>query len=74
MEITKDQNGSHEIQKGIFIYKYPYESEKQFEKQYQIRLIDSICKKHLRGKNEKTYMITLQTGLNETNEVSSILI
>jgi hypothetical protein len=70
LEITKDQNGSHEIQKGIFIYKYPYESEKQFEKQYQIRLRDSICKKHLRGKNEKTYMITLQSGLNETNEVS----
>lgn len=70
LEITKDQNGSHEIQKGIFIYKYPYESEKQFKKQYQIRVRDSICKKYLRGQNKNTYMKTLQTGLNETNEIS----
>ena len=64
--IKKDQNGSHEIQKGIVIYQYPYNNQKQFQKQTQIRLRDSIFKIHLRGKNKDSYMITNLNGLNET--------
>ena len=67
LNIKKDQNGSHEIQKGILIYKYPYYSPKQFKKQNQINIRDSICKKYLRGKKNISYMITVKNGLNETN-------
>lgn len=66
LTIKKDQNGSHEIQKGIVIYKYPYSNQKQFQKQKQIRLRDSIFKIYLRGKNKDSYMITNLNGLNET--------
>jgi hypothetical protein len=73
LEITKDQNGSHEIQKGIFIYKYPYVRKEQFEKSYQIKIRDSICKKYLRGKNKNSYMKTLLNGLNETTSETSMI-
>lgn len=66
LNIKRDQNGSHEIQKGVLIYKYPYYDQKQFKKQFQIKIRDSICEKYLRGKNDTSYMITVKNGLNET--------
>ena len=33
LSIKKDQNGPHEIQQGLFIYKYPYINQKQFSKE-----------------------------------------
>tara|TARA_B100000497_G_C7635008_1_gene381685 strand:+ start:255 stop:1292 length:1038 start_codon:yes stop_codon:yes gene_type:complete len=66
VDIKKDQNGSHEIQKGIIIYQYPYYNQKQFEKNIQIKIRDSICKKHLRGKKNNSYMVTVKNGINQT--------
>tara|TARA_B100001287_G_scaffold70393_1_gene58012 strand:- start:19857 stop:20894 length:1038 start_codon:yes stop_codon:yes gene_type:complete len=69
VDIKKDQNGSHEIQKGIIIYKYPYYDQKQFERNILIKIRDSICKRYLRGKKDSSYMITARKGINEINFV-----
>ena len=73
LDIMKDQNGSHEIQKGIVIYKYPYYNQKQFDKNIQIEIRDSICKKYLRGNKHNSYMQTVINGVNETNSVPCVL-
>ena len=50
LEIKKDQNGSHEIQKGIVIYQQPYINETQFHLNNILKTKDSIGEKYLKGK------------------------
>ena len=54
--MKKDQNGTHEIQKGIVIYNSPYTRENQFYS-YQQQVRDSISKIYLKGKTKDSYMI-----------------
>ncbi len=63
LEMKKDQNGTHEIQKGIVIYKTPYYSESQFTIEHQQKLRDSISKIHLIGKTKDSYMISRNDDL-----------
>jgi len=73
LSIKKDQNGPHEIQQGIFIYKYPYINQKQFSKEYQLRTRDSICEVYVTGKNPETYMEVRKDGLNKTSTNTSLI-
>jgi len=73
VQIKKDQNGSHEVQKGILIYKQIYYHQRQFDKANLIKTRDSICYKYLRGKNNTTYMKTQESSLYQIeNKVLTI--
>ena len=63
LEMKKDQNGSHEIQKGIVIYNSPYTSENQFTVNYQQQIRDSISKMYLKGTTKDSYMISRNDDL-----------
>ena len=63
VEMKKDQNGIHEIQKGIVIYYSPYKSENQFTINYQKQARDSISKMYLKGKTKDSYMISRNDDL-----------
>mgnify|MGYP006259823631 FL=1 len=63
LEMKKDQNGSHEIQKGIVIYNSPYTSENQFTINYQQQIRDSISKMYLKGTTKDSYMISRNDDL-----------
>lgn len=67
LEIQKDQNGSHEIQKGIILYETPYLNKNQFDGDFIIRLNDSIGKKFLLGKDSSSFIQTVK------NDFSSII-
>jgi hypothetical protein len=73
LTIKKDQNGPHEIQKGLVIYKYPYYDKSQFTKEYQIKKRDSIGEKHLKGKQNDSYMKTIVNDIYETSASSSLI-
>ena len=61
--MKKDQNGTHEIQKGIVIYNSPYNSENQFTTSYQQEVRDSVSKIYLKGKTKDSYMISRNDDL-----------
>ena len=63
LEMKKDQNGTHEIQKGIVIYNSPYTSENQFTINYQQQIRDSISKMYLKGTTKDSYMISRNDDL-----------
>ncbi|MDA8556664.1 DUF4837 family protein [bacterium] len=48
LEIQKDQNGSHEIQKGIILCQEDYKNKNQFEKSKILSLKDSLGKAYLK--------------------------
>jgi len=73
LSIKKDQNGPHEIQKGLVIYKYPYYDKNQFTKEYQIKKRDSIGEKHLKGKLNNSYMKTIVNDIYETSASSYLI-
>ena len=58
LEMKKDQNGTHEIQKGIVVYTYPYYSESQFSINYHKEKRDSIGLHFLKGRESNSYMST----------------
>ena len=68
LEIKKDQNGSHEIQKGIVIYQQPYINETQFNLNNILKTKDSIGEKYLKGKKNKSYMTTSKNDISEIND------
>tara|TARA_X000000950_G_C13869822_1_gene642397 strand:- start:1126 stop:2136 length:1011 start_codon:yes stop_codon:yes gene_type:complete len=70
LEIKKDQNGSHEVQKGIVVYQNPYINENQFNQNYILKLKDSIGEKYLKGKKKKSYMITSKNDISEISDTS----
>ena len=70
LEIKKDQNGSHEIQKGIVVYQKPYINENQFNQNYILKIKDSIGEKYLKGKKKKSYMITSKNDISEISDTS----
>lgn len=63
LEMKKDQNGTHEIQKGIVIYNSPYTSKNQFTINYQQQIRDSISKMYLKGTTKDSYMISRNDDL-----------
>ena len=70
VEIKKDQNGSHEIQKGIVLHQSLYFSKDQFLKNNLLKIRDSIGKKFLHGKKNNSYMITSKNSINVTTDSS----
>tara|TARA_Y200000002_G_scaffold41974_3_gene30496 strand:- start:4155 stop:5177 length:1023 start_codon:yes stop_codon:yes gene_type:complete len=70
LEIQKDQNGPHEIQKGIIIYQSPYINKDQFQKNNILNCRDSIGEKFLLGKKNNSYMITSKNSINEITDSS----
>ena len=70
LEIQKDQNGSHEIQKGIILYETPYLNKSQFEGDFIISLNDSIGKKFLLGKDSSSFMQTAKTDFSSVIDTS----
>tara|TARA_Y100000385_G_C13096434_1_gene641611 strand:+ start:2560 stop:3576 length:1017 start_codon:yes stop_codon:yes gene_type:complete len=70
LEIKKDQNGSHEIQKGFIVYQSNYLNENQFQKKNILKFRDSIGKRFLYGKKNNSYMITSKNGINEITDSS----
>ena len=70
LEIQKDQNGSHEIQKGIVMYQDNYINENQFEKRNIILVKDSIGKVYLNGKSNNSFMKTVENEISKTIDTS----
>ena len=70
LEIQKDQNGSHEIQKGIVMYQDKYINENQFEKKNIILVKDSIGKVYLNGKSNNSFMKTVENEISKTIDTS----
>ena len=70
LEIKKDQNGSHEIQKGIILYYAPYINENQLQKNNILKCRDSIGKKFLHGKKNNSYMTTSNNDINIVTDSS----
>jgi len=56
--IKNDDYGDHEIQQRIFVYSYPYNDQALFTQKKQINIRDSICKIHVKGRLENSYMTT----------------
>ena len=73
LEIQKDQNGSHEIQKGIILYHSPYINKNQFHKNNILKNRDSIGEKFLHGKKNNSYMATSNNGVNIITDSSFYL-
>jgi len=57
-KIKKDDLGDHEIQQRLFIYSYPYNNKSLFTQKRQIHIRDSVCKIHVKGRLENSYMET----------------
>ena len=68
LTIDKDQNGKHEIQKGLIIYEYDYVDEAQLSLKNQILFRDSIFKQHILGKTTDTFMETRKDNLGNFSE------
>lgn len=47
-----------DLMEGILVYYYPYEGEKQFEKEALLEKRDSVLKKYIPGPSEGSYMTT----------------
>ena len=70
LEIKKDQNGPHEIQRGIVIYQKPYKNQHQFSKESYIKLKDSIGKRFLKGEKKKSFMTTSKNNISQLTDSS----
>jgi len=73
LEIQKDQNGSHEIQKGIVLYQEDYKNKNQFEKSKILSVKDSLGKIYLRGKRDNSFMKTVENEISKTVDTSFYL-
>jgi hypothetical protein len=73
LEIQKDQNGSHEIQKGIVLYQEDYKNKNQFEKSKILSVKDSLGKTYLRGKRDNSFMKTVENEISKTVDTSFYL-
>lgn len=49
---------NHDVNQGLFIYYYPYESEAQFDKDSLLKVRDSVLQEHVPGPSEGSYMTT----------------
>lgn len=70
LEIQKDQNGSHEIQKGIILYETSYLNKNQFDGDFIISLNDSIGEKFLLGKDSSSFIQTVKNGFSSVIDTS----
>ena len=70
LEIQKDQNGSHEIQKGIILSQEDYKNKNQFEKNKIITVKDSLGKIYLTGKRDSSFMKTVENEISKTMDTS----
>ena len=70
LEIQKDQNGSHEIQKGIVLHQNDYINKNQFEKSNLLWIKDSLGKTYLTGKSDNSFMKTVENELSKTIDTS----
>ena len=73
LEIQKDQNGSHEIQKGIVLYQEDYKNKNQFEKSKILSVKDSLGETYLRGKRDNSFMKTVENEISKTVDTSFYL-
>ncbi len=72
-KIKKDNNGRHEIQQGILVYSYPYINENIFSLENQIKLRDSLLKKHVHGTVENSYMTTRKDMLANNQSQAQLI-
>jgi hypothetical protein len=70
LEIQKDQNGSHEIQKGIVLCQEDYKNKNQFEKSEILSVKDSLGKAYLTGKRDSSFMKTVENEISKTMDTS----
>ena len=70
LEIQKDQNGSHEIQKGIVLYQEDYKNKNQFELSKIIWVKDSVGKAYLIGKKDNSFMKTVENEISTPVDTS----
>tara|TARA_B100000768_G_scaffold167134_1_gene171026 strand:- start:4406 stop:5434 length:1029 start_codon:yes stop_codon:yes gene_type:complete len=70
LEIQKDQNGSHEIQKGIVLYQEDYKNKNQFEKSKILSVKDSVGEAYLTGKRDNSFMKTVENEISKTIDTS----
>ena len=70
LEIQKDQNGSHEIQKGIILCQEDYKNKNQFEKSKILSVKDSLGKAYLTGRRDSSFMKTVENEISKTIDTS----
>ncbi|MEK9619404.1 MAG: DUF4837 family protein [Flavobacteriales bacterium] len=70
LEIQKDQNGSHEIQRGIVLCQEDYKNKNQFEKSKILSVKDSLGKAYLTGKRDSSFMKTVENEISKTMDTS----
>ena len=70
LEIQKDQNGSHEIQKGIIMFQEDYKNKNQFEKSKILSVKDSLGKAYLTGRRDSSFMKTVENEISKTMDTS----
>jgi hypothetical protein len=67
---TRREDGlSHEIQQGILIYSYPYLDSAGFSEDFILNKMDTVIKKHVKGKVADSYLATNRDYLLESSEM-----